>query len=133
MAHRRINLDAGRNMQIEREARQGTDPNDRPQRPFIMDGDYPPRDAQAEVYPGVFEDAFVEEQETRLHALQNEGGTLRGGSDSGYYPDMPMPQSPEQREQADDRAAYLRACHGGEPDAPEALPQPPTPFTGMKG
>ena len=92
-----------------------------------MDGDYPPRDAQAEVYPGVFEDQFIDEQAERERLMAEEGGELRGTHLAG------MPNSPEMYDKEMERQEYLRACHGGVPDAPEALPQSPTPFTGMKG
>ena len=127
---KRIDLEAVRDMQSPSHAGQSLNPDDRAHRPFIMDGDYPPRDAQEQVYPGVYEDQFIEEQTKREHALKDESGPLHGSYPA--YPDRGMPDSPEMTEDARERQEYLRACHGGLPDAPEALPQPPAPFTGMK-
>lgn len=126
----KYNAEAERNLPAEREARQGTDPNDRPQRPFILDGDYPPRDQQAELYPGIQEDAFQAEQQTRLDALEREGGDL-GGQWPGY-PDRGQPESPEQYDQRVAHQEYLRACHGGLPDAPGEA-SAPVPFKNLKG
>ncbi len=129
---KRINLDATRNLEHQRETRQGTDPNDRPQRPFIMKGDYPPPEAQAEIYPGMYEDAFAEEQQTRLSALEHESGPLHGSYPA--YPDRGTPNSPEQYEREQEHAAYLRACHGGVTDAPgEARAVGKRPFKGLRG
>lgn len=102
------------------------DPNDRKHRNFILDGDYPPAGATVDVH-GWPEDAFEGEQRERLHRMEMEGGDLRG---SQLIHDIP--NSPEMYEEQTERQEYLRACHGGVPDAPEDLPQPPTPFTGMK-
>ncbi len=89
------------------------DPNDRAHRNFILDGEYPP--------------GFEMEQHEREHRMAMEGGELRGNHLPG------TPNSPEMYERQMEDQEYRRACHGGVPDAPEALPQPPTPFAGMKG
>ncbi len=102
------------------------DPNDRKHRNFILDGEYPPAGSTTDVY-GYPEDTFMAEQMEREHRMAQEGGELRGSHLPG------MPNSPEMYQEQVEREEYLRACHGGLPDAPEALPQPPTPFTGMKG
>lgn len=94
-----------------------TDPNDRQHKPAIMDGEYPS------------DDVHMMEQERRRHALGMEGGPLGGRE----YPHPAHPASPEQYREEMERAAYLRACHGGLPDAPDALPQSPTPFKNMRG
>lgn len=127
---KRINLEAVRDMQDPAHAGQDLDPNARGHRPFIMDGDYPPRDAQKEVYPGVFEDQFIEEQTQREHALRDESGPLHGSYPA--FPDRGMPDSPEMADKAREDQQYLRACHGGLSDAPEEVPQPPVQYSGMK-
>ena len=102
------------------------DPNDRKHRNFILDGEYPPAGATVDVH-GWPEDAFEAETREREYAMEREGGELRGTHLPG------MPNSPEMYDKEVESQECLRAYHGGVPDAPEDLPQPPTPFTGMKG
>lgn len=102
------------------------DPNDRKYRNFILDGEYPPAGATVDVH-GWPEDAFEAETREREYRMEAEGGELRGSQLPG------MPNSPEMYEKEIERQEYLRACHGGLPDAPEEVPQPPVQYSGMKG
>ncbi len=102
------------------------DPNARQHRPFILDGEYPAPDVDG------FSDAFQEEQDKREYAAKHESGPLYG--DYRHHPDRAMPRTPEMYAQELEQQEYLRACHGGLPDAPETIrPGNPTPWKGMKG
>jgi hypothetical protein len=101
-------------------------PNDRKNRPFIVDGEYPPADADG------FSDEFQEEQSHREYIAKHESGPLYG--DYPHHPDRAMPRSPEMYAEEMKREEELRAMHGGLPDAPEAIrPSNPKPWKGLKG
>lgn len=113
---------------------ESTDPNARPHKPALFEGDYPPADAQKEPYPdaGYTIDEHQAEQNLRRETLQEEGGTI--GGPSPHYPDRAHPDSEEQSRAEQERQEYLRACHGGLPDAPgEAKAVGKRPFKGLKG
>lgn len=111
-----------------------TDPEARPHKPAIMEGDYPPLDAQKRHpdAPYITENAHLAEQAKRREVLASEGSTLSGEYGSPY-PDRAHPSSPEEYREEMERAKYLRACHGGPPDAPDALSQGKKSFKGLKG
>ncbi len=90
------------------------DPNSPDHRPFLLPGE-----------------VSEEGQERRQEAAKYESGPLYG--DHPRYPDRATPESPEMARQDMERQEYLRACHGGVPDAPEAVPQPPTQHASLKG
>lgn len=102
--------------EMEREAG-STDPNARANRPFILDGDYPPPDATLVSEPGggtytLTRDQFTEEQDRKREvARQDEDGHFG-------YPPAEQPRSPEQYAAELTRSAFRRAIEGGLPDAP---------------
>ncbi len=108
-----------------------TDPEARPHKNALFEGDYPAE--SKEPYPGAgyTVDAHSAEQSLRRETLMAEGGTLGGTYPA--HPDRAHPNSPEQYRAEVERQEYLRACHGGLPDAPAALRQGKKPFKGLKG
>ena len=81
---------------------------------------------------GCPEDTFEAEQSKRERALKDEGDTMHGSYPA--YPDRGMPNSPEMYAEQLERQEYVRACHGGLPDAPgEAKAVGKRPFKGLKG
>lgn len=103
-------------------------PNDRQHRPFVLDGEYPAPPAE----DAFSEDPFMAEQDRRQQALKHESGPLYG--DYPRYPDRATPRDPATYAREQDEAEYLRACHGGLPDAPVVIrPGNAKPWKGMKG
>lgn len=109
------------------ESRGPHDPSARPFKPAIMKGDYPGPEEVTRVdgYMGdeytVVQDLHFEEQSRKRRAAENEGGPL--GGMYGSWPDRGHPLSPEEKAAVESEDAYLRAVHGGLPDAPDGAPR----------
>ena len=84
-------------------------PEAAPHRPFLVEGDYPSNEYE-----------HADQQSQRRWEAKHESGPLYG--DYTLHPDRAHPRSPEEYEADMERAANLRAMHGGLPDSSPEMP-----------